>query len=304
MTMHTTFAGLNLATSGGTTWDDVATTGFYPTGDNEIQVRGGGTPKLIGLHSCTGEITQIGATTDYDRFKLQLNTWPAAHYMQWHPHIEFQTAAKFGGCYSPIDWYLPGIPLEQDADWTLQVNSTTASMTMVAALYLSYGTAHPYRGGQIIGRMNDFGTDAGVFPAFAGAETISDFDPRMTYRLAGIQLGNIEDQNSVAVTVTSSSNSTSVGALIPSATATTLHPDTTIKWFPHDSILVSGNETVTINASSQAAEKPTVYTFWEVYGGNAGGTGGAIGAARSVGPSLTPTRVGGQGFGGLFGIGR
>lgn len=291
MVLHSFLAGLDLGSSGGTTWDDVGSTNYACTGDNEVQERGGVLPSLIGLWSWTSEQTQIGATTDYDRLKLQLNTWPAAHYIQWHPHVEFGTAAKHGGKWQDVSWFNPGIPLDRDADWTLQVNSTTASMTVMANMFLSYGQRYPYKGGQIISRMNDFATDGAVWPSWAGGETINDLDPRVTYRLAGVQVGNTEDQPVYGVQITSPSNNTKVQIACPSIADTTFHCYPNIVWLPYDSILVSGVETVTIDATVDAVTKPTVYTFWEVYGG----TGSTLPASQTAAGGLQA----GGGFGGL-----
>jgi len=305
MVMHTTFAGLKLGTSGGTTYDVVGSSGFFPTGDSEVQVRGGGLPKLIGYDNLSSEIIQIGAAEDYDHFRIGLNTWPTADYI--HSHVMKSTngaAAKFGnfiGDGQPK--WIPAIPLDQDADWDIRVNSTTASMTNIVALYLSYGAPIPAGGGQLVSRKCALAADDGAYPAYGTATTISDLDPRFNYRIAGMGLGNVEDHDAIGMFVQSPSNNTTVGALTGSWTATTFHPNSIPVWFPHDSIVVSGVETLTVGCFSDAAQKPTVYVYFEKVGGvGGGGTIAAVpgGGTGGVGPS--PFSGGGLAPGGLTGL--
>jgi hypothetical protein len=268
MVLHTTFAGLKLASSGGTTYDTVSSTGFFPSGDAEIQMRGGGLPRLIGIDNMSSEIVQIGATTDYDHFNIRLNTWTNADY--YHRHVMKTTngaAAKYGNFVGDGQphWF-PGIQLDQDADWDVRVNSTTASMSVVCALYLSYGGMLPYKGGQIVSRSVALASDDGAYPGFGTAATITDLDPRVTYRVAGIQLANVEDHDHIGVAVTSPSNNTYVGAVTGAWTATTFHVNSIPVWFPHDSILISGTETVSLYSFSDVAQKPTFTVFFEKYG--------------------------------------
>lgn len=300
MVLHTTFAGLKLASTGGTTYDTVTSTGYYPTGDSEIQVRGGGLPRLIGVDSYSGEETQIGATTNYDFVRIGCNTWPTADYITMHPFKQPNTEAKFGWSRAqggqPL-WMLPGRQMDQDADWEVRVNTTTASMSILAAMYLSYGTMYPYRGGDIVSRQVEFASDDGVYPATGTDATITDLDPRFIYRVHGIQLNNVEDKEHLCASVTSSSNTTRVGALLGSVTATTFHPNDCPVWFPHDSILISGVETVIISSSGSEAQKPNLTIFFEKYGGT---SGAGIGGATAAVPRTTGTGgIGGFNLGGL-----
>ncbi len=302
MVLHTTFSGLKLGTTGGTTYDTVSSTGFFPTGDSEIQTRGGGLPTLIGYDNLSSEIIQIGATTDYDHFKIGCNTWPQADYI--HSHVLKSTngaAAKYGnfcGNGQPI-WMQKGIPMDQDADWDIRVNSTTASMTNVVALYLSYGNRIPMTGGQLVSRQVVLASDDGAYPAYGTAATISDLDPRFNYRVAGMQLGNVEDHDAIGMFLQSPSNNTTIGALTGSWTSTTFHPNSIPVWFPHDSIIVSGVETLTVGSFSDVAQKTSMYVYFEKItgapraskaalppGGTQGlqrGGGGISGMLRSLG---------------------
>lgn len=319
MVLHTTFAGLNLGTTGGTTYDSVGSVNFFPSGDSEVQVRGGQLPRLIGWDNLSGDIVQIGAgSADYDFFRFGLNTWAAADYYQAHVMKTTNgAAAKFGnfvGDGQPI-WNLPGAQLDQDADWDVRVNTTTASMTNMCALYLSYGpNVYPYKGGQIISRQVDFSGGAdGAYPAYGTMDTITDLDPRIVYRLAGMQLGNVEDKEHIGMFVQSASNNTTVGALMGSWKATTYHPNSIPIWFPHDSIIFSGVETVSVGSFSEVAQNPTGYIFFEKYGttGAAGTVGTLAGTNNRIGTGVAGiTGIGGTGsigggsmtgFGKLFG---
>ena len=271
MVLHTTFAGLNVSTTGGTTYDAVGAANFFPTGDIEIQTRGGTLPQLIGFDAMMGDTTPIGAgSVNYDFFDFRCNTWPSADYVHFRPMKgAYSAAAKsLYGCGDgqPI-WNLPGVQMDHDADWDVRVNSTTASMTVVGALYLSYGQRYPYKGGQLVTRTIDFagGTD-GAYPAEGTKDTVTDLDPRYIYRVAGVQVSNVENQKHIGIYITSSSNNTTIGTLHGSVTDTTYHAMMLPVWLPHDSILIAGNETVAVGSFSEVAQNPTAEIFFEKYG--------------------------------------
>ena len=301
MVLHTTFTGLKLGTTGGTTYDTVSSTGYFPTGDSEIQARGGGLPRLIGYDNLSSEIIQIGAVTDYDHFKIGCNTWPQADYI--YSHVMKSTngaAAKFGsfcGTGQPV-WMNPGIPMDQDADWDVRVNTTTASMTNICALYLSYGAQIKPQGGQLVSRQVVLASDDGAYPGYGTAATISDLDPRYNYRVAGMQLGNVEDHDAIGMFLQSPSNNTTVGALTGSWTATTFHPNSIPVWFPEDSIVVSGVETLTVGSFSDIAQKTSLYVYFEKLGGRGGSVKAATTPTRGTGGIMK----GGGGMGGMGGL--
>lgn len=269
MTLHSVLASSVLGTTGSGTEDTLAAAGFSPTGDNEAQDRGAGygKPSLVGIDSFTSEIVKIGATTLKDFFKIGNNCWTQAQYIKAMFMKHFDTAAKFGHMYGdgqPL-WLGKPIPLAEDSDWDVKVASTTASMTAAVMLYERYGSPLPYRGGQLISRLVAFTADDAT--TFKAGPSITDLDPRVTYRVAGLQLAGVEDKNHLAARVTSASNKTYVGALLGSATATTFHPNTQPVWFPHDSILVRGVESVVVESLSQAGQLPQIIVFLEEYGG-------------------------------------
>ncbi len=287
MVLHSVLAVSTLGTTGSGTEDTLAAAGFSPSGDNEVQDRGAGygMPSLVGLDAFTGEIAKIGATTLKDYFKLGNNTWTQAQYLKMMFFKHFDTAAKFGnwvGDGQPL-WFGKPIPMAQDSDWDIKVASTTASMTAAIMLYQRYGAPLPYRGGQLISRLVTFTSDDAT--TFKAGPAITDLDPRVVYRVAGLQLAGVEDQNHLAVRVTSASNKTYVGALLGSATATTFHPNTKTVWFPHDSILVKGVESLVVESQSQVAQKPNVIVVLEEYGGSgvSAPSGGGAGAGAGIG---------------------
>jgi len=291
MVLHTVIAGTTSPTGSGTE-DTLASTAFYPTGDNEVQERSKSLPTWIGFDSLTTEIVQIGAATIKDYFRIGMNTWPTARYIKMNFLKRFDTAAKYGNMIQPGIWFPNPIPLDRDADWDIRVATTTANIDAHVLLHLSYGTKYPYKGGHLVTRALDFAADDAVAPNVGGAETVTDLDPRIQYRVAGIQLMNVEDQNHILTRVTSASNNTSIAAFGGSVTSTTYHPNTITQWFPHDSILVSGVETVTVDSGSIAAQKPSVAIIFEEYGG-VGSVGGGAGGAGAISP--------GGGFGNLIG---
>lgn len=308
MVLHTVSAITASGTGGGTA-DTCASTGFSPSGDNEVQVRGGNLPKWVGIDSASWDLVQIGATSAKDWIQVYLNTDTQAQY--WLSHYRKHTmgaAAKFGNMIDPgILWFPSAVELPQDADWTVKTAQTTASKNAAVFLYLSYGAPIKSRGGRIISRKVVFTSDDGAGPtSWTAGPNITDLDPRLTYRVAGIQGLNVEDNDHIGFRVTSASNNTYAGALSPSWTATTFHLDTQITWFDYDSILVSGVESVIVESLSVAAQKPTCAVFFEEYG-----TSGQFQTAANTQRAMTPTSgasLGGVartgGFGGLFGIGR
>lgn len=292
MVLHSVLAHSNLGTTGSGTEDTPAAAGFSPTGDNEAQDRGAGfgKPSFVGFDAFTSEIVKIGATSLKDYFKIGNNCWTQAQYIKMMFLKHFDTAAKYGnmlGTGQPI-WFEKPIPLAEDSDWDIKVASTTASMTAALMLYLRYGATLPYKGGQLISRLVTFTADDAT--SFKAGPAITDLDPRVNYRVAGLQLAGVEDQNHLAVRVTSASNKTYVGALLGSVTATTFHPNSMPVWFPYDSILIKGVESLIVESQSQVAQKPNVIVILEEYGGSGVGSAeGMPGASAAGGGDLLGT---------------
>ena len=267
MVGHTVFAGTPGSSTGSGTEDTIASTGFYPTGESSTQKRGNTTPNWIGWDTLTTEIAQIGAVSLKDYARISKNTDEQAQILKMAFNKRWDTASKFGnfiGNGQPL-WF-HDVPLEESADWDARGATTTASKAIMHALYQSYGQKYPYRGGRMISRVVTFTSDDGVYPAFSSGPSITDLDPRLQYRIAGLQLAGVEDQLHLAAIVGSPSNNTVIGALLGSLTSTTFHANTRPVWFNKDSILVSGVESVVVQSSSVAAQKPSIIVIFEEYG--------------------------------------
>lgn len=276
MVLHTTIIS-NTAGTGAGTEDTYASTAFYPAGDNEIQARGGGLPLLIGHSGVIADPAGLVTDTGGNYYKIMCNTWETARYIKapWKHWAVATGAAQVQdvGSGDPVDWIIPGIPLEQDADWDVRYMTTSANVGSAVALYMSYGTPIPWNGGSDTWRMKTAGA-ALTANTWGNIGTITDLDPRFTYRINEIRgVAGITAKSLMAVRISSSSNNTYVGAVCnqcAEATAGKYGPPWNIKLL-HDSILVSGVESVVIEGLSDGADVPSCYVGFRRVGTTAGG---------------------------------
>jgi hypothetical protein len=285
MVLHTVYT-YTASTSGGGTQDTVASSGYYPTGENEVQMRNNALPRWIGFDSSISAVSE-GTTTVENYVEVDMNTWTGAQSVYFHHNCMFNTV-KDGTQTKPIIWFPNGPMLDRDADWTIKVASDNASVCCTA-LYLSYGNPIPAQGTRLVSRIPT-PADGGVGVAFSGSMTISDLDPRMNYRLAGMY-ATMENQTACAVKVTSPMNNTEVIGILPGTLDTTDECHHRAVWFPHDSIVVNGTETVQIEASVAAAAKMPCIIYFEEMGA------GPVPSSVSVAPTLRPPTGRAGGFG-------
>lgn len=289
MPLHTVIWSTTTSTGAGTE-DTLATTTASPSGEAEVQERSklGGLPRLIGYHGITNDVALAATATGGSYFKIMMNTWETARYIK-RPWMAGAMADVTSGALLPQKpvWGDLGA-LDRDADFDVRVMTTTGNAALAVAVYESYGTPIPWEGPSTVWRLVSAASDntANVWSTLG---TISDLDPRYTYRVNEIIPCN-EDKSLLAVRLSSPSNSTYVGALSNQIVA---GAGNCLPWsidFPVDSISVSGVETVTLECLSDAAgEKVSAYVGFRPIGMTSGAvtaSGGGLGGVMPGGASF------------------
>ena len=292
------FVVASTTTSTAVTEDTAAATAFSPAGESEIQERGGGIPRLIGHIGITNDVATVSAVGNYPYYRIECNTWPSARYIR-RPWMVCANATgtpdQAGGNWVQPDWLGAGIPMDRDADWTVKTLVTTANAAWAVGLYLSYGNRIPSTGVISTWRMVN-ATVAVTANVWSTIGTISDLDPRATYRIGCMAMSG--DLSCLAARVTSPSNNTFVGCMTNNIIAGVVQPTPAMQYFPLDSIIVTGVETIDVQALADGAARPTVWIGFEEIATS--GSGSQLTVAK---PGSGPGGLGALagGLGSLFG---
>lgn len=213
-----------------------------------VQARKGVVPFLIGADALED------AAPTVNECKIQLNTWKSTDYIELLPE---QLTARFGKIDPRNNVGAPWA-LDLEADWDIDYESTGV-VDQFVALLLSYPPIIPMKGGKIIWRKGavtsaDYSTTA----AFGTAVAINDLDPRKIYRIAALLGKGGTDVGILRMKAPSFSGQV-IQALIPDG-----HFGGYI--FPFDSLLVTGVETISVDASGGAVSASEYAVAFEEYG--------------------------------------
>lgn len=288
--LHTVIASVTNMSAAGTV-DTLAAAAYYPSGENSVQERsqipGGSVPTLVGVAGVANEAAYVVTDIGGAYYKISNNTWEQARYliMPWSTWAVATGAAQVHGDYQkPINWISPGITLDRESDWTINtMGGPTANAACSVFLYESYGTKIPWAGDSDTWRLVSAST-ALTANTWGAIGTITDLDPRVTYRVNTFRgVAGLTGKSLMACGVTSPSNSTFLAApcnQCAEVASGKYGPAWTVD-FAIDSIYVQGVETITIWGYSDAGDKPSVYIGLKRMGGVQSGTGSAPGPASN-----------------------
>jgi hypothetical protein len=287
------------ALTGAGTEDTFAGSAFSPTGEGEVQERAkeGGLPFLIGISAVLGDVATVSSATGGPYYRVEMNTWEQARYIKrpWNAWANANAGGApviSGTDQEPIMWFDRPIALDRDADFTVKTMATSNLAAGTVALFESYGPRIPWAGQADTWRMVTGGEITSV-NTWATLGSISDLDPRLTYRLSTL-IGVAEDQPLHGIRLRGPSNSTYAGCLCNQLNATSAQP---VPWkvdLTVDSIYIYGVDTVAIEALVDGAQKPSVYVGLTTLGGTmTGKTTTSTGPAGSGTGRLLPSGGGG-----------
>jgi hypothetical protein len=258
--------------------------------ESSVQMRRGAAPFLIGVDAIEQAITAA------NEVKISMNTWKSTDYIAigTRPLVNVATGATTG-TYGPIEtsrFVGRPLPLETEADWEITFQSS-ADVDHAMLLHLAYAPFIPTVGGRRTWRKG--AVTAAAFATsgvFGTAVNITDLDPGKLYRVAGLFGTGGIDCGILRLKAPSFMGQT-LQVFIPQGTFGG-------EWFDIDSLILSGQETLSVEASGGAANACEYAICFEEIGNT--GVVPSIGDNFNTGyqePFLESGGIGSGGFGNI-----